>query len=216
MRSDPEISIFRRFDYLHLRELLHLQEELTLLEEKLHEVDRAEPKEINNMSRRHDTNEERRNLMFQIRARLLEYGAVAPLSLRYYPCFPMGLIFSKKDQLLINYERIVNFNVPMKRNIRHFRRWLDNMNPVIAEESTVYHNERDLCTTNTYVSDYSLLETIFHWLAGRVIGIRGFSWVTHTTSYDRGLVVCADNCDVLDFPDRSMYFIPRQLPQRVC
>lgn len=40
------------------------------------EVDNAEPIEINNMSRRQDTNEERKNLMNQIRQRLFEYGAV--------------------------------------------------------------------------------------------------------------------------------------------
>jgi hypothetical protein len=76
MRSDPEASIFRRFDYLNLRELLYLQEELNQLEEQLHKIDGAEPKKINNMSRRHDDNEQRKTVMLQVRARLSEYGAV--------------------------------------------------------------------------------------------------------------------------------------------
>jgi hypothetical protein len=74
--SDPEISIFRRFGYLHLRQLLYLQDELTLLEQQLHHIDVTERAEINNMSWRHDTNEERRKLMSQIRTLLLEYGTV--------------------------------------------------------------------------------------------------------------------------------------------
>lgn len=79
MKSDPETNIFRRFDYLHLRQLLHSQEELSMLEESLHKIDTAEPTEINNMSRRYDTNDERKNLMHQIKDRLFEYGAVVSL-----------------------------------------------------------------------------------------------------------------------------------------
>lgn len=74
MKSDPQISIFRRFDYLHLRQLLYLQEELAMLESQLRQVDIADESELNNMSRRNDTNEERKALVTQIRGRLLEYG----------------------------------------------------------------------------------------------------------------------------------------------
>lgn len=79
MASDPAISIFRRFDFLHMRELLYLQEKLTHLEKQLHKIDKAESIEINNMSHRLDENDERKELMSQIRARLLEYGAAVPL-----------------------------------------------------------------------------------------------------------------------------------------
>lgn len=84
MKSDPETNIFRRFDYLHLRQLLHSQEELSMLEESLHKIDTAELTETNNMSRRYDTNEERKNLMHQIRERLSEYGAVVSLILHMF------------------------------------------------------------------------------------------------------------------------------------
>jgi hypothetical protein len=89
MRSDPEIGIFRRFDYLHLRELLYLQEELTHLEEQLHTIDRTEPIEINIMSRRLDSNEERKKVISEIRVRLLDYGTV--VSRNYTHC-SMNLI----------------------------------------------------------------------------------------------------------------------------
>ncbi|KAJ5219698.1 hypothetical protein N7468_008902 [Penicillium chermesinum] len=84
MKTDAEISMFRRFDYLHLRELLYLQEELTSLEEQLQKFDASEPTEINNMSRRRDNNEERKKLMSQIRVLLVEYGdATQSLTLKF-------------------------------------------------------------------------------------------------------------------------------------
>lgn len=76
MKTDPELKIFRRFDYLHLREILYLQEELTMLEGQLNKIDRAESIAINNMSRQQDNNEERKKLMSQIRVLLIKYGAV--------------------------------------------------------------------------------------------------------------------------------------------
>lgn len=51
------------------------------------------------------------------------------------------------------------------------------MNPLVDEESVVYYNESDLCTTCAYVSDYSSLETLFRWLAGQLIGITWLGWV---------------------------------------
>lgn len=62
-------------------------------------------------------------------------------------------------------------------HLHHFRRWFDNMNPLVQEESIAYHNESDLCTTCANISDYSSLETLFRWLAGQLIGITWLSWV---------------------------------------
>ncbi|KAI9375181.1 hypothetical protein BJX61DRAFT_495145 [Aspergillus egyptiacus] len=74
MQSDAGFGILRRFNYLHLRKLLYMQEELTLLETQLHAVDNSELDDLNNMTRREDNNEERKMLMAEIQTKLLEYA----------------------------------------------------------------------------------------------------------------------------------------------
>ncbi|GIJ90560.1 hypothetical protein Asppvi_009517 [Aspergillus pseudoviridinutans] len=149
MKSDPIFNMFRCFNYLHLRQLLYLQEELTHLEKRLHEVDRGETDELNNTSRRCDTNEERKAIMADIRVQLREY-----------------------DDLLIRYRTIFNFDMPTKRNYRHFRRWLDNMKPVVKDERMAFHNRQDLCATRAYNSDFGFLETIVSKLSTIVIRVK--------------------------------------------
>ena len=75
MNADPGMNMFRRFSYLHLRQLLYMQEELCCLEDRLNEIDLEDKDRVNVMSRRFDTNTERHNLMTEIKVKLGEYGS---------------------------------------------------------------------------------------------------------------------------------------------
>ncbi len=76
MKSDLGLIMFRRFNYLHLRHLLYLQDELSCLEKKLYYADLADPEHINLRSRQLDSNAERKSMMVAIAAKLKEYGKV--------------------------------------------------------------------------------------------------------------------------------------------
>lgn len=78
MESDPGFGILRRFNHLHLRNLLYMQEELTSMDRRLYEIDASETDELNNMTRPGDENVERKVLMTEIRVKLREYGTVLP------------------------------------------------------------------------------------------------------------------------------------------
>lgn len=76
MNSDPGLNMFRRFSYLHLRQLLYMQEQLATLEQRLYQIDGSDTIEINPMSRRFDRNKERQETMAEIKVALLEYGQI--------------------------------------------------------------------------------------------------------------------------------------------
>lgn len=66
--------MFKRFDYLHMRNLLEQQDQLSELESRLNECDDNESIQLFLSSRRQDRNQERRALMEEIRQRLATYG----------------------------------------------------------------------------------------------------------------------------------------------
>jgi hypothetical protein len=72
-RSDSQ-AIFRRFGELHVRNLLLLQQELQLLEDKLHECDKLPGGHEDHGTVRRDGNFLRRALVKQLRAKIQEYG----------------------------------------------------------------------------------------------------------------------------------------------
>ena len=71
---DKNFGTWKRFDYLHARTLLDLQDELVELEGQLNVLDDAEDIQLNLSSRRQDSNQSRRSLLAQIRLKLEEYG----------------------------------------------------------------------------------------------------------------------------------------------
>jgi hypothetical protein len=79
MASDKVFCIFRRFDTLSVRTLLYLQDELAELEERLNAIDEADvrygrnPGLVSLHSRRHDTNDERKNIMRIIDEKVYAY-----------------------------------------------------------------------------------------------------------------------------------------------
>lgn len=70
---DRDFTIFKRFDYLHMRSLLGQQDELAELQERLERCDEAEPIRLGLSSRRQDENAERRELLRQVKTKLQEY-----------------------------------------------------------------------------------------------------------------------------------------------
>lgn len=81
---DPSFTIYRKFGWLHNRALLHLQDELSELEQELQDLDRydfADGDPTRLISRRHDYGiigaekpSERRELIRCINTKLKEYG----------------------------------------------------------------------------------------------------------------------------------------------
>ncbi|KAM0798368.1 hypothetical protein BDR22DRAFT_809198 [Usnea florida] len=70
---DRDFTVFKRFDYLHMRSLLEQQDELAELQERLERCDDADPIRLGLSSRRQDENAERRDLLRQVQAKLQEY-----------------------------------------------------------------------------------------------------------------------------------------------
>jgi hypothetical protein len=77
--SDKVFCIFRRFEWLAVRTLLYMQDEICELEDRLRVLDQADlqsgdPTDLYSLhSRRDDTNVERREVMRQVREKLYRY-----------------------------------------------------------------------------------------------------------------------------------------------
>ena len=71
---DRDFTVFKRFDYLHMRSLLEQQDKLAELQEKLNRCDDAELIQLGLSSRRQDGNPERQELLQQVKAKLQEYN----------------------------------------------------------------------------------------------------------------------------------------------
>lgn len=82
LNLDDNFSVLKRFDYLHMRNLLDLQDQLSELEDTLNRYDDAERVQLHLSSRRQDANQERRDLLTRIRERLEIYGKISPALLR--------------------------------------------------------------------------------------------------------------------------------------
>ncbi|KAK4199234.1 hypothetical protein QBC40DRAFT_85743 [Triangularia verruculosa] len=74
LNLDRNFGVWKRFDYLHVRNLLELQDELNELEAELRAIDAAETTRLYLSSRRQDGNFNRRHVLSLIRRKLEEYG----------------------------------------------------------------------------------------------------------------------------------------------
>ncbi len=72
--SDNNFALFRRFGELHARILLHKQDQLVELEQKLQDLDAGEQTPYYLSSRRGDRNPTRTALMAEVEAKLPVYG----------------------------------------------------------------------------------------------------------------------------------------------
>lgn len=74
MAADDSFHIFRRFSTLRVRLLLRRQDKLSLLEQKLGEIDGDEAKPVYLCCNRKDKNVERLNLVNELETELKLYG----------------------------------------------------------------------------------------------------------------------------------------------
>lgn len=77
MGADDNFVIAKRFDFLHLRHLLHLQGDLARLQSRLDACDDAETKQLNLSSVYQDDNTERKLIFDQLEIQLPKYGKKA-------------------------------------------------------------------------------------------------------------------------------------------
>ena len=90
---DPSFKIYRKFEWLHKRALLHLQDEISELEKELQRLDKhdfTDGDHVKLISRRHDYGlfidkkpSERRDLMHEIQSKMREYGKLQTVT---YAC----------------------------------------------------------------------------------------------------------------------------------
>lgn len=76
MSIDANFLMVKRFDVLHMRYLLFLQDTMTELQERLDACDDAEDVQLHNSSRRQDGNETRKTLMRELEISLTKYGGM--------------------------------------------------------------------------------------------------------------------------------------------
>ena len=74
MTADHSLTILKRFDLLHMRNLLRMQDVLSELQKKLDLCDRAEEIQMHLSSRRYDNNETRNLLLQELATQLKAYG----------------------------------------------------------------------------------------------------------------------------------------------
>ncbi|PTB49369.1 hypothetical protein M431DRAFT_9962 [Trichoderma harzianum CBS 226.95] len=144
---DKETSIYRKFDELAARNLLYLQSELLVLENKLDQLDRSDAKSDDmdladaimtweTLERQYNAGSEkarvRMDLIVKIRAKLKEYH----------------------EALLLQSE-IAKLKQPSKRILDTYREWFNNPRPVLGGLSkTFLDNPDDLVGLHSLETDY--------------------------------------------------------------
>ncbi|KAK8065351.1 hypothetical protein PG997_012098 [Apiospora hydei] len=137
-----DFFVIRRYDRLHCRVLITLQDEIAMLEEELDALDakysdRNAP-DVDNGSVRRDQ-PERKNLVKRICAELKNYV----LSL---------------DELLCRYTQVKAIPIAPEENVENIRNWLENNNNPIHREELEFLKSRDLITL---AKPKSLLRRLF-------------------------------------------------------
>ncbi|PTD03316.1 hypothetical protein HYE67_011359 [Fusarium culmorum] len=142
MSADKDFTMFRSFSRLHTRVLLHKQDELTELEQRLDELDQADSKVapyllITNRDVSGDT--ERRALLSEIEIKLNEYKS-----------------------LMAHQER----PEPNEAQIRSVRNWVDGKRPIVYSETTFLNDRSDLKRSRHTIESgglESLLDSLSTW-----------------------------------------------------
>ena len=114
---DRDFTVFKRFDYLHMRSLLEQQDELAELQELLHRCDDVEPIPLGLSSRRQDENPERRGLLRQVTAKLQVY-----------------------DQCVQNCHAMLRLPEAHKTQKQNVKNWYMGNKPLVRSESGCYMN----------------------------------------------------------------------------
>ena len=137
---DQDFTIFKRFDYLHMRSLLEQQDELAELQERLDRCDDAEPTRLGLSSRRQDDNPERRDLLQQVTAKLRVY-----------------------DECVQNCHGMLRLPEAHKTQKQNVENWCVGNKPLVRSESACYVDctrGRDYIAVAAKDTDRAGLETL--------------------------------------------------------
>jgi hypothetical protein len=85
MTADDQFTIAKRFDTLHMRNVLYLQDTMAEIEDRLMQLDKEETCQTFLSSRRYDDNSERQELLRNLNAQLEAYGSLSHLGSRTTP-----------------------------------------------------------------------------------------------------------------------------------
>ena len=137
---DRDFTVFKRFDYLHMRSLLEQQDELAELQERLDRCDNAEPIRLGLSSRRQDGNPERRELLRQVTVKLQEY-----------------------DRCVQSYHGMLRLPEALKMQKQSVKHWYVGNKPLVRSESGCYMNcthDHDYFALKAKAADRAGLETL--------------------------------------------------------
>ncbi|KAL9094999.1 MAG: hypothetical protein Q9165_002601 [Trypethelium subeluteriae] len=134
LSSDQNFTLYRGFNYLHSRVLLHLQEEVSSLERELDELDKEDEEdgnhdrlknlELDRATAQAEREERPRHVIVgEIKNKLLEY-----------------------DEVLIKAREMASFQRPADRDYRSVRTWLYNTRPIVDEEEGFIRCKEDIVT----------------------------------------------------------------------
>ncbi|KAK7927921.1 hypothetical protein PG985_004919 [Apiospora marii] len=149
-----EIFVVRRFDYLHCRNILVMQQKITTLEKELRELDeqliRKTP-DIDNGTVNSDC-QQRLDLLDKITKELKVY-----------------------DGAVLSYKQLKSAPIASKRNIQNINIWLANANHPIEAAEVEYLKTADLITVTTYQKSWLRLrfEQLILGPTGGLFGLLG-------------------------------------------
>jgi len=136
---DPYL-LCRRFSRLRARILLLKQDKLSLLEQRLDEVDREEVCPLFLGMSRSDRNAQRASVLEEIESSLTEYGIVGN-------SIPFGLcaIFDQPtDAFAERTHKMLSLNPAQRRDVESLGNWLDGTGCVAGEETAYLGHHQDL------------------------------------------------------------------------
>ncbi|EYE91801.1 uncharacterized protein EURHEDRAFT_416073 [Aspergillus ruber CBS 135680] len=128
--ADDTHQIYRRFSTLRTRILLSKQDSLSVLENKLDKIDRAEKCKVFLENRRRDRNQERQNVLLQIEGELAGY-----------------------DELVERSARVASYTQARKRDVERLKKWVDENGCIAKEESRYLGQGKDLFTFSSEDED---------------------------------------------------------------
>ena len=146
--SHPSFHVCRRFLRIRARLLLLKQDELSLLESQLDNIDNEETRELFLGNRRRDANTERKDIVGKIEVALASYGvSLSPLPKKIEALTLMLFFFLiNVDAILDRNRRIFAFDDPRETDITNIQNWVENTSSLAQDETAYLLEPKDLMT----------------------------------------------------------------------
>ncbi|KAF5012412.1 hypothetical protein FDECE_1541 [Fusarium decemcellulare] len=136
---DRNFSILKRYDFLHMRSLLDLQDQLSELQDQLKTCDDFDRVQLGLSSRRQDGNNVRRDLLERIRSTLETYGSCMDYTppQNALPCFSTNRPSDKAVQDYNSMLRLPEAQCGQRQNVEN---WVLGNRPLVRSESACFLN----------------------------------------------------------------------------